>query len=209
MMLDYLKGNYETGEPIFTVDVDIPGMSEENIRYHLKKLTDDGILRRFEAGVYYFPRTDIFGEQMELAADTVAFHKYVRRRGKRIGYYSGYTLANRMGLSTQMPLTAEITSNFAPASVREMTIKNRKFILRRPVAEVTDENVAILQFLDCLKDLEKCAEEDPEVCGRILTDYAKAHVLTKAMVDRFLASYPLKIYKAIYETGVAYVSAQG
>ena len=137
-----------------------------------------------------------------MTADTVALHKYVRRRGRRVGYYSGYTLANRMGLSTQVPLTEEITSNYAPAQVRELTIKNRKYILRCPVVEVTDENVAVLQFLDCLKDLEKCAEEEPEVCGRILTGYAREHALTKALVDRFLTNYPLKIYKAIYETGV-------
>ena len=139
---------------------------------------------------------------MALTADTVVLHKYVRRRGKRVGYYSGYTLANRMGLSTQVPLKEEITSNYAPAQVRELTIKSRKYILRRPVVEVTDENVAVLQFLDCLKDLERCAEEEPEVCGRILTGYAREHALTKAVVDRFLANYPLKIYKAIYETGV-------
>lgn len=137
-----------------------------------------------------------------MTADTVVLHKYVRRRGRRVGYYSGYTLANRMGLSTQVPLTEEITSNFAPAKVRELAIKNRKYILRRPVVEVTDENVSVLQFLDCLKDLEKCAEEEPEVCGRILTGYAREHALTKAVVDRFLVNYPLKIYKAIYETGV-------
>lgn len=209
MLYEYLKVNYEVGEPIFSGDISIPGLSEENLRYHLKRLTDDGILCRFEAGIYYFPKTDILGKQMALTADTVAFHKYVRRKGRRVGYYSGYTLANRMGLSTQVPLTEEITSNFAPAQVRELTIKNRKYILRRPVVEVTDENVAVLQFLDCLKDLEKCAEEEPEVCGRILTHYAREHALTKPAVDRFLASYPLKIFKAIYETRVEYVSAQG
>ena len=68
--------------------------------------------------------------------------------------------------------------------------------------EVTDENVAALQFLDCLKDLEKCAEEEPKVCGRILTGYAKEHAITKTMVEGLLINYPLKIYKAIYETGV-------
>lgn len=209
MLYEYLKRNYEVGEPIFSGDISIPGFSEENLRYHLKRLTDNGILRRFEAGIYYFPKTDIFGEKMDMTADTVVFHKYVRRRRKRVGYYSGYTLANRMGLSTQVPLTEEITSNFAPAQIRELTIKNRKYILRRPVVEITDENVAVLQFLDCLKDLEKCAEKEPEVCGRILTDYAREHALTKSVVDRFLISYPLKIYKAIYETGVEYVSAQG
>ncbi len=202
MLCEYLKENYEPGEPIFSSDIVIPSLTEENLRYHLKRLTDDGILYRFEAGIYYFPKTDIFGEKLALTADTVAFHKYIRRRGKRIGYYSGYTLANRMGLSTQVPHTEEITSNYAPAQVRELSIKNRRYILRRPLVEVTDENVAVLQFLDCLKDLEKCAEEEPEVCGRILTGYAKEHDITKIMVDRFLANYPLKIYKAIYETGV-------
>lgn len=207
MLYNYLKENYELGEPIFTEDIILPGISKENLRYHLKKLTDDGILCRFESGIYYFPKTDIFGEKMILTVDTIALHKYIKRRGRRVGYYSGYTLANRMGLSTQVPLTEEITSNFAPAQVREITIKNRKYILRRPTMNVTDENVAVLQFLDCLKDLEKCAEEEPEVCGQILTTYAKKHIITKALVDKFLVNYPLKIYKAIYETGVEYVSA--
>ena len=202
MLCEYLKENYEPGEPIFSSDIVIPGLSEENLRYHLKRLTDEEILYRFEAGIYYFPKTDFFGEKLFLTADTVALHKYIRRRGKRIGYYSGYTLANRMGLSTQVPHTEEITSNYAPAQVRELFIKNRRYILRRPLVEVTDENVAVLQFLDCLKDLEKCAEEEPKVCGRILTGYAQEHNITKTMVDGLLTNYPLKIYKAIYETGV-------
>lgn len=58
-----------------------------------------------------------------MTPDTVAVHKYIMRRGKRVGYYSGYTLANRMGLSTQIPFTQEINSNFAPALVRKTTIK--------------------------------------------------------------------------------------
>ncbi len=207
MLYDYLKENYEPGEPIFSGDIEIPGLSEENLRYHLKKLTDDGIISRFEAGVYYFPKMDILGERMNLSAETVAIHKYIQRRGKRVGYYSGYTLANRMGLSTQVPFTIEITSNYAPALVRELTIKNRKYIIRRPVAEVTEENVAVLQFLDCLKDIEKCAEEEMDVCGKILSKYAKQNNITKQKIDEFIEEYPVKIYKAIYETGVEYVSA--
>lgn len=209
MLYEYLKENYEPGEPIFSGDIEIPGLSEENLRYHLKKLTDDGIISRFEAGVYYFPKKDILGERMNLSAETVATHKYIKRRGKRVGYYSGYTLANRMGLSTQVPFTVEITSNYAPAQVRELTIKNRKYIVRRPIVEVTEDNVTVLQFLDCLKDIEKCAEEEMDVCGRILSEYARHNAITKKRIDEFIANYPVKIYKAIYETGVEYVSARG
>ena len=184
--------------------LDVKGIVPHKV---LKKLTDDGIISRFEAGVYYFPKMDILGERMNLSAETVAIHKYIQRRGKRVGYYSGYTLANRMGLSTQVPFTIEITSNYAPALVRELTIKNRKYIIRRPVAEVTEENVAVLQFLDCLKDIEKCAEEEMDVCGKILSKYAKQNNITKQKIDEFIEEYPVKIYKAIYETGVEYVSA--
>ena len=207
MLYEYLKQNYVPGEPILASDIVLPNMSEENLRYHLKRLTDTGSICRFDAGIYYFPKTNFLGEKQSLPVETVAFHKYILRKGKRVGYYSGYTLANRMGLSTQVPFTIEITSNFAPAVVREIMIKNRKYILRRPVAEITEYNVAVLQFLDCLKDMEKCAEEEPEVCGRILSKYAQDHEITKALIDRFIVNYPVKIYKAIYETEVKYVSS--
>lgn len=207
MLLDYLVSNYEKGEPIFLTDIVIEGMAEENIRYHLKKLTDDGIICRFESGVYYIPKINVFGEPSTLSAETVALHKYVYRKGKRVGFYSGYTLANRLGISTQVPFKEEIISNYAPALVREISIKNRKYVIRRPVIPVTDENAYVLQLLDCLKDIDKSAEEDMKSCGKILTEYARKHKITKDLVDQFLQYYPIKIYKAIYETGVEYVSA--
>ncbi len=207
MLQSYLKKNYCPGEPIFAADLCLPQLTEENLRYHLKKLTDDGVLCRFEPGVYYFPKIDIFGEKIEISADTVAYHKYIMRRGKRVGYYSGYTLANRMGLSTQVPYREEITSNYAPAAVRELTIKNQQYVLRKPVVDITEKNAPILMFLDSLKDLERCAEEEPQICGHILTSFAQEHGITKTATDSIISRYPLKIYKAIYETGVQYVSA--
>lgn len=207
MLFDYLIDNYEKGEPIFLTDIRIEKMTEENIRYYLKKFTDDGMICRFESGVYYLPKTNIFGEKSTLSAETVALHKYVFRKGKRVGFYSGYTLANQLGLSTQVPLKEEITSNYAPAQVREVSIKNRKFVIRRPAIEVTEENAYVLQLLDCLKDIDKTAEADMKICGKILTQYAKEHMITKGQVDKYLKYYPLKVYKAIYETGVEYVSA--
>ena len=48
MLMDYLVANYDKGEPIFLADICIEGMTEENIRYHLKKMTDDGAICRFD-----------------------------------------------------------------------------------------------------------------------------------------------------------------
>lgn len=156
MLCEYLKENYSAGEPVFSGDIDIPGMTEENIRYHLKKLTDEGTICRFEPGIYYFPKSSMLGDGMSLSTDTVVFHKY---------------------------------------------------ILRRPLTEITEENIDVLQFLYCLKDVDRCAEEELEICGDILTKYAREHDITRNVIDRFITKYSVKIYKAIYETGVKYVSA--
>ena len=151
VIYEYLSNNYTEGEPIFLTDISIEGMSEENIRYHLKKLTDEGKISRYESGVYYLPQINIFGEKTVLSADTVALHKYVCRRGKRVGYYAGYTLANQMGLSTQVPFKQEIVSNYAPAQVREISIKEKKYIVRRSAIEVTDENAYVGMWNDPYK----------------------------------------------------------
>ena len=74
MLYEYLKENYIPGEPIFTGDIDIPGMTEENLRYHLKKLADSGTICRFEPEVYYFLKTDIFGEKLTRSAKPLVVH---------------------------------------------------------------------------------------------------------------------------------------
>lgn len=207
MVYEYLRQNYEPGEPIFLTDVAIDGMTEPNVRYHIKRLTDDGQLCRFDSGVYYLPKRGVLGGEVAMSPETVAMHKYIRRRGRRIGYFSGRTLANRLGLSTQVPTTAEITSNLAPAAVRKVAIKGKNYLLRRPMVDVTDDNAAVLQFLDCLKDIEETSDLDASRSGEILTRYAAEHGITREQVDDLIPRCSLKVYKAIYTTRVSYVSA--
>ena len=65
---------------IVTGYTDLRSGIDRLIRYHLKKLKDDGVICRFESGVYYIPKINIFGEQSSLSAETVALHKYIFRR---------------------------------------------------------------------------------------------------------------------------------
>lgn len=207
MKYEYLKKRYKAGEPIFLSDINIAGMSEENLRYHMKKFTDSGLIERFDSGIYYIPTSTFTGERSVISSETVAHNKYIRREGKRVGFYSGYTLANRMGLTTQVPFVEEIMSNYSPAIVREVNIKNRKFIIRKPITEVTEDNVYVLEFLECLKDIDKTAEVDMNKCSELLKKYIEKHHITKKMIDQYINYYPVRIYKAIYETGVKNVFA--
>ena len=87
MIEQYLSEHYEKGEPIFLSDLGLEGMTEENLRYHLKRMTDEGKICRFAPGIYYFPKTNLLGEKQILSPETVALHKYIRRKGKRVGFY--------------------------------------------------------------------------------------------------------------------------
>lgn len=52
----YLQKNYNMNEPIFLTELNIPGIKSVSLRQQLKKLTDDGRVKRFDTGIYYLPK---------------------------------------------------------------------------------------------------------------------------------------------------------
>lgn len=198
MLLDYLKKNYEEGEPIFISDIVIDNMSFESIRQQFKKLTDAERLIRYEQGIYYMPKVTRLKGASTLSPDIVARYKYISRNGKRIGYYSGYTLANMMGISTQVPNKAEIVSNNMAAIVREIRIGNREYIIRKPVIEVNEDNYIVLQLLEVLKSVEEYSD-DMHLAKEQICSYISRNKITRDAVDKCISYFPLKTYKSIYE----------
>lgn len=207
MLLDYLVENYEQGEPIFCADIKISEMSEVNLRQQLKKLVDDGKLNRFEQGVYYIPRKNRLKGGIGLSSETVAQCKYVVRKGKRIGYYTGHTLANHLGISTQVPYKEEIVSNNMSAVVREVIVGTKTYLVRKPVVVINEDNYRILQLLDLLKDVEKYSDVEPELIKNRLCSYIRKNQITRNEVDLYIGMFPLKVYKNIFEMRLDYVFA--
>ena len=208
MLYGYLIENFKPYEPIFTADIDID-MVRNSLRPKLKELCDSGKLCRYEAGVYYLPGKMKLKGLTPISASAVARSRYVNRRGKVRGYYSGYTFANQIGLSLQVPYVQEIVTNEASAKVREIDIKGQKFIIRKPKAEVTEENVYTLQFLDFLSDIDKYLDGSSENILDKLEKIIKDEKITKELIDTYISLYPTKVYKNLYETGVVYAITQG
>ena len=198
MLYDYLINNYEPGEPIFLIDIQIKGIAQDNIRQKFKKLTDNELIRRYEKGIYYIPKKTKLKSSAGLSAETVARYKYIERRGKILGYYSGNTLANQMGISMQVPLKEEIVSNNMSAITREINIGNRSFIIRKSNIEINESNYKVLQLLDLLKDLETYMD-DAEYTRLLLTKYVQNNNITRQKVDEYIDFFPVKIYKNIYK----------
>lgn len=208
MLYGYLIENFKPNEPIFTADIDID-MVGNSLRPKLKELCDSGKLCRYEAGVYYLPGKMKLRGLTPISASVVARSRYVNHRGKVRGYYSGYTFANQIGLSLQVPYVQEIVTNEASAKVREIDIKGQKFIIRKPKAEVTEENVYTLQFLDFLSDIDKYLDGSFINILDKLEKLIKDEKITKELIDTYISLYPTRVYKNLYETGVVYAIAQG
>ena len=198
MLLEYLQKNYKVNEPIFVSDIDLP-VTDTNLRQMFKVLCDSGLIYRYETGIYYMKGNTRLKGGVSLSASKVARYKYIARKDQVNGYYSGYTFANLLGLTTQVPYTIEIVSNCASAKCREVSVKNQKIILRRPRTQINKENVDVLQLLDLLKDFEQYVDEDMAAATYIISSYIKKIGMKRSDVDEYITLFPDRVYKYIYE----------
>ena len=144
------------------------------------------MLKRFDNGVFYIPLQSRLKGGIPIAADTVAKYRYINRRGKIEGYYSGYTFANQVGINLQVPVTVEIVSSEASAKVRDIDIKGQTIRLRKPRATVTEENAKVLQFLDLLCEIDRLSDESEDVISRCLRDIIKKQNIQKKDIDAYI-----------------------
>ena len=203
MLYEYLLERYQPYEVIIAsnIDLDICG---NTLRPMLKELCDQGKLCHYDTGIYYLPGKTKLKGLVPIAPSIAAKCKYIEYHGNIEGYFSGYTFANQIGLSTQVPFRQEIVTNASSAKVREVEIKGQRFLLRKPRAKVTKENYKVLRFLDLLLDIEKYIDEfTQELLSRLLK-LAKEEGITKQLIDQYICLYPDRIFKNLYLTGVVY-----
>ena len=198
MLLEYIKNNYAQGEPIFLQDIYIENMSGASIRQNMKKLVEKGAIARYDQGIYFIPKPSRLKGKPNLAPDVVARYKYISRRGEIIGYYSGHTFANKLGLSTQVPVKEEMVSNNMAAVVREVEVGGRSYIVRKSSVVINSENYKVLQLLDILKDFENYCDDEISAKG-ILIDYIKKSNITRDDIEKYITAFPIKVYKTIFD----------
>ena len=199
---EFLREKYQENEPIFLAEINIPGVKEGTVRQQMKKLTEDGRIKRFDTGIYFIPKKSIFRFGSMLSVDDVIRKKYLIEDGSRCGYLSGMLFANQLGLTTQVPMVYEVYSNKATTDYRDTTIGNLRVIIRRPYVEVDDKNARVLQFLDLMKEVSDISELDgTELTDRLL-GYMKANDMGFDTMKPYLPYYPDRIYRNMYEVGL-------
>lgn len=199
-MLDkYILENYKELEPIFISDLPTNHVSKSALTQRMNTLCKRGLIHKCENGIYYIPKKSKLNIEVAPSADTVAKYKYVSNGKEVKGYYSGHTLANQLGLSTQVPVKVEIVSNNASAKYREVTIGKRTFAIRCSTLKIDSSNVYVLQLLDLLKNIDLYIDGDYEEAKPKVYNYIKKHNITKKDIDQYIRYYPMSVFKNYYE----------
>jgi len=199
VLYEYIIEHYKKAEPIFFSDLVRDDISKSALNQQLKKLCDQGLLQKYDTGIYFIPKQTLLNSLVGPNADMVARYRFISRGGNVDGFYGGNSFANQIGLTTQVPRVVEIVSNNTNSSDREVRIGNRKFYVRRPVVPVTRENVYVLQMLELLKNLDAYLDYSYKEAQEKFAEYISLHGITRRDVDLYIRKYPVATFKYYYE----------
>ena len=200
MLYDYIRSNYENGEPIFLSE--LPGKSRGCVRQEIKQLVDKGKLERLYNGVYFLPYTTILGTKGKISVDKFVDKKYISHQGEVSGYITGIQLANMYGFTTQNSACIEVCSNEATTKQRKLNIAGRKIIVYKPVTKIDEKNKSTLQFLDLMTTIDKYSELSGEELQEKLRNFVKILQVDFSKVKEYISLFPDRVYKNIYQGGL-------
>ena len=207
-LYQYITENYKENEPFFLSDIQIEGMTENNIllltAIEKAGTTDSEKVKRFDKGIYYLPQPSIFKSGARPTLERVLEYKYLCDKSNRCGYISGLLFFNQLGLTTQVPMQYEIVTNKATNEYRETFLAKSRIIIRKPKVPVTEENYMALQFLDMLKDVDVYSEMSGIALQKRLYQYMRKVGLRISDLESYFPYYPDKLYKNLVETRVIY-----
>lgn len=198
-----LRQKYECNTPIYINDIEKTlEISTSYVKKLLAKWTKAGDLRRFDKGIYYFPKKSLLFGESPFDADKVVIDKYLGAKDAPQGYYSGLALANMARITTQMPAVKTIVTNAEKSVGRNITLGKVKLRIAKPKQVITKDNVAALSLLDLISVAKQYSEFPAEETGKKIQLYAQKTVVSRSAVLNCLPAYPAKISQELLLMGV-------
>lgn len=198
---DYLVSTYGYNEVILSNEISFNDYSVPWIKKALGELCKKEQIIRFEKGVYYIPTDTPLGKS-NLDYKKVIKKKYINNGNDDIGYFSGVTFMNMIGLSTQMPNVFEIYTNNESSRIREVSVGTQRVILRRSRSKVTSRNAATMSFLELMNSTDANFYDDYR--KKIVVEFIKKSGITKKTVSECLSCFPDKAIRTLIESEVIY-----
>ena len=144
--IDRLPKGYVFTYADFPVEVN----QKEAIIKALNRMVAAGKIAKLSKGKYYKPETTPFGTLQPDRSQVVK--DLLEENGKKVGYLTGYSIYNSLGLTTQLSNVIQIGKNVVrPAFKRgQYTIS---FIKQNN--NITKDNIPLLQILDAIRYIQK------------------------------------------------------
>lgn len=144
-------------------DFEMESQNQSAVVKALNRMAATGEISKLSKGKFYKPRKTQFGE-LKPSAYQIA-KDYIERDGKLIGYITGYSAYNALGLTTQISSYIQIGTNKSRRAVKrdKYTIS---FILQQNT--ITKKNIEILRILDAIRFIREIPATTPnEACIRL------------------------------------------
>ena len=144
-------------------DFEIESQNQSAVVKALNRMAASGEITKLSKGKFYKPRKTQFGE-LKPSAYQIA-KDYIERDGKLIGYITGYSAYNALGLTTQISSYIQIGTNKSRRAVKrdKYTIS---FIMQQNT--ITKKNIEILRILDAIRFIREIPATTPnEACIRL------------------------------------------
>ena len=160
----------------------------------LKRAADNGTIERFIKGIYYKTKETPFGKK-KLNENAVAIDVLTRNGDKLVGYETGPSLYHKVGLTTQISKYYYIATNLY---MKRLTF-GKNIVIRKPVTEITPNNIRYLQTLDLIAEFDK-TPVDAEFPVEIIRGFAKKNNCkpeTAVVIARQF--YPAEVLQAVVD----------
>ncbi len=152
----------------------------------LNRMVKAGKIAKLSKGKYFKPEATPFGNiqpnQLQIVKDLL------EDDGKIVGYLTGYSIYNQLGLTSQVSNTIQIGRN----TIRSNFKRERytiAFIKQKNT--ITKENIPLLEILDVIRNVKRIPDATVEsTCNRLLTILKELSDKDKNTIVRLALKYP-------------------
>jgi hypothetical protein len=159
---------------------------KEAIIKTLNRMVASGKIEKLSKGKYYKPEETPFGNlqpsQMQVVKDLL------EENGKVVGYLTGFSVYNQLGLTTQVSNIIQIGKNVIRPDFKRERYKI-SFIRQRNI--ITKDNIPLLQILDAIRYVKKIPDTTIEASVKrmcaIIKEFSDTNIGT---IVRLALKYP-------------------
>lgn len=193
-LVNCLKAQYGENTPIFFEDIAnvCSGYTRGRVYQLIDAAMNSGLLAKAGYDCYYVPTTTPFGKSL-LNPRKIIEKKYISNNGKVYGFYTGISLLNSFGITTQMPNVIEVFTNNEATKSRRVMINNLTIIVKRARTTINSANYKEMMLLE-LFNLADAHSIDVQATQKIV-DYMKKNNISIQGIMKYAEFVPARAIK--------------